>query len=465
MKKKILTLAFIAAASVAMGSANASGQNPSFVHTPDEAVLQRFLSYVRIESQSMDDPDPDAFPMTEGQRQMAALVADEIRGFKGKGVEVTVSEDQYVYIKIPSNLSGTRKSEVPSIMFTAHLDVTPECEGRGISPQVHRNYDGGDIVLSPGNVLNPRSPEGARLNLLRGKTIVTSDGTTLLGADDKTGITILTTVIEEIVRNPKFRHPDLYFVFSQNEDVGRAAARWEAQQVFNANPDIVFDIDGEEASNFSVENFTASAQNFTFDGNSVHPSNGADLGYADALTAAGFFLGCIPPEVHPSASRGKQGYLHCYTIENPTDSLGHPIREDWRLKLRIRYFDQAEGETLRKYLADAYEKTQAAYPFVKIERSNEFVQYENVAYTMYPGTVDIVETVVKRWGLDMRPQTTRGGTTAAMIAAKGMNGGACLYSGQQNAHSRFEWCCVEDMTMMIRIVEDIISEAQNYKKN
>jgi len=460
MKKVVISLLYIGCSLV-----SASGQNPSFVHVPDEEVLQRFLSYVRIESQSMDDPDPDAFPMTDGQRQMAAAVADEIRGFEGKDVEVTVSADQYVYVKIPSNLSGARKNDVPCILFTAHLDVTPECEGRGICPQVHRNYDGGDIVLSPGNVLSPESFEGARLNLLRGKTIVTSDGTTLLGADDKSGVTVLITVIEEIVRNPKFRHPDLYFVFSQNEDVGRAAARWEAEQVFGTNPDIVFDIDGEEASSFSVENFTASAQNFIFDGNSVHPSNGAELGYADALTAACFFLGCIPPEVHPSASSGKQGYLHCYTMENPTDSQGRPVREDWMLKFRIRYFDRAEGETLRKYLAEAYEKTRAAYPFVKIDKSDEFVQYENVAYMMYPGTTDIVETVVKRLGVDMCPQTVRGGTTAAMIAAKGMNGGACLYSGQQNAHSRLEWCCVEDMTMMVRIVEDIISETRNYKKN
>lgn len=132
--------------------------------TQNEKVLNRFLSYVKIESQSVDTPDFTAFPMTKGQEEMALFLADEVRSFGGKNVEVTVSKDFYVYVKIPSNLSASKNKTVPSLFFTAHLDVTPEAPGKGITPIVHFDYQGGDLTLSPGIVLSPSSPAGSRLN-------------------------------------------------------------------------------------------------------------------------------------------------------------------------------------------------------------------------------------------------------------------------------------------------------------
>lgn len=435
------------------------------VKVSDENLLQRFLTYVKMESQSIDVPDPDAFPITEGQKVIASFVADEIKAMGGEGVEVTLSEDYYVYVKLPSNLPEPLRSTAPSILFSSHLDVSPECEGTGIEPQVHRNYAGGDIELSPGIVLSPSSPEGARLNELKGQTIITTNGKTLLGGDDKTGVAVIVTMLEELIRNPKILHPTIFLLFSENEDIGRAAQRFDPS-VFNEMPDILLDVDGDNPTGFSVENFTASGQTFLFKGNSVHPSHAAELGYADALTASSYFIGCIPPSVHPSASTGKEGYLHCYACEHPLDSLGQPIKEDIIAKYRIRYFDRADGDTLRQYLVDAYEKTVAAYPFVKIIKSEEFKQYENVAYTMYEGTAGLIQRAAAKEGYNFTPRADRGGTTAAMLAATGaLPGGACLFSGQMNPHSRFEWCCLEDMSKMVRVLENIIAESLHETKN
>ena len=429
-----------------------------------ESVLNRFLSYVKIESQSVDVLDFYAFPMTEGQKKMATYLADEIRSFGGQNVEVTVSKDFYVYVKIPSNLPDSKKQHVPSMFFTAHLDVTPEAPGNGINPIVHSNYQGGDLTLSPGIILSPSSPAGRRLNELKGKTIVTSDGKTLLGADDKAGCTILVTLIEDLIRNPRIKHPDLYFMFSQNEDIGRAAYRYDPK-VFGIRPDIVIDVDGGDSETFSAENFTAVGQNFYFKGNNAHPGDGLKNQYADALSAAAYFMGAISPTVHPSASSGKQGYLHCYALEHPVDDSGKVIEEDYIAKYRIRYFDQNEGDTLRAYLRDAYQKTCKAFPFVTVTPSEEVKQYDNIAYTMYKNIVEIIQNAARKEDIQMIPQSERGGTTAAMLVTTGtLPGGPCIYSGQQAAHSCLEWCCIEDLTLMVQVLKNIISETLKYDK-
>lgn len=429
-----------------------------------EKVLNRFLSYVKIESQSVDTPDFNAFPMTEGQKKIATFLANEIQSFGGKNVEVTVSKDFYVYVKIPSNLSDSQNKTVPNLFFTAHLDVTPEAPGKGINPIVHTNYPGGDLTLSPGIVLSPSSPAGARLNELKGKTIVTTDGTTLLGADDKAGCTILVTLIEELVNNPRIKHPDLFVMFSQNEDIGRAAYRYDPA-VFGTKPDIVIDVDGGEPSVFSAENFTAAGQTFYFKGNKAHPGDGLKSQYADALTAAAYFMGAIPPSVHPSASSGKQGYLHCYACEHPVDASGKIIEEDYIAKYRIRYFDKQEGDTLRTYLHNAFQKTCKAFPFVKITPSEEVKQYDNIAYTMYKHTPEIIQKAALKEGLPMVAKSERGGTTSSMLVTTGaLPGGPCIYSGQQAAHSCMEWCCIEDLTLIVQVLKNIIEETLKYEK-
>ena len=418
-----------------------------------ESYVLRFVNYARINSQSTDGVDVTAFPLSMGQRQMARLVEQDLLKLakNNKSLQVVRSESEYVYAKLPA----TTKRKLPSIMLMAHLDITPEAPGGNIKPIVHRNYQGGDIVLPSGVVLSPESPQGKHLKECIGKTIITSDGNTLLGADDKTGCTVLVSLICNLLYGKPFEHGDLYFVFSQNEDIGRAADGFETKYV-GGNPDVVIDVDGDDPHAFSVENFTAAMRIYTFHGKSAHPGEGYANKYGDALTAASYFVGQIPPYKHPSVSRGKQGYIHCYDISHPKDSVGKVISDDYLVKVRLRYFDKLEGDTLRQMLDSAEGKTIDAFPFVKVEASAEILQYENVAYTMYPTLPDIIKKAYANLGKKVSPRSERGGTTSAMIAAKGLRGGACLFSGQQAEHSIYEWTCVEDMMDMTKILQKII---------
>lgn len=418
-----------------------------------ESYVLRFVNYARINSQSTDGVDVTAFPLNLGQRQMAKLVEQDLLKLakNNKSLQVARSEREYVYAKLPA----TTKRKLPSIMLMAHLDITPEAPGGNIKPIVHRNYQGGDIVLPSGVVLSPESPQGKHLKECIGKTIITSDGNTLLGADDKTGCTVLVSLICNLLYGKPFEHGDLYFVFSQNEDIGRAADGFETKYV-GGNPDVVIDVDGDDPHAFSVENFTAAMRIYTFHGKSAHPGEGYANKYGDALTAASYFVGQIPPYKHPSVSRGKQGYIHCYDISHPKDSAGKVISDDYLVKVRLRYFDKLEGDTLRQMLGSAEGKTIDAFPFVKVEASAEILQYENVAYTMYPTLPDIIKKAYASLGKKVSPRSERGGTTSAMIAAKGLRGGACLFSGQQAEHSIYEWTCVEDMMDMTNILQKII---------
>lgn len=418
-----------------------------------ESYVSRFVNYARINSQSTEGEDVTAFPLSMGQRQMARLVEQDLLKMakNNKSLQVVRSESEYVYAKLPA----TTKRKLPSIMLMAHLDITPEAPGGNIKPIVHRNYQGGDIVLPSGVVLSPESPQGKHLKECIGKTIITSDGNTLLGADDKTGCTVLVSLICNLLYGKPFEHGDLYFVFSQNEDIGRAADGFETKYV-GGNPDVVIDVDGDDPHAFSVENFTAAMRIYTFHGKSAHPGEGYANKYGDALTAASYFVGQIPPYKHPSVSRGKQGYIHCYDISHPKDSTGKVISDDYLVKVRLRYFDKLEGDTLRQMLDSAEGKTIDAFPFVKVEASAEILQYENVAYTMYPTLPDIIKKAYASLGKKVSPRSERGGTTSAMIAAKGLRGGACLFSGQQAEHSIYEWTCVEDMMDMTNILQKII---------
>ncbi len=416
-----------------------------------ETIISRFTSYAAINSQSWENNDPTKFPITFGQEDMAELIEEELRNIGAdKDLIVSRSKYEYVYATIPANCE-----DVASIMFMAHMDCTPECDGGEITPIVHRNYNGGDIQLPAGITLSPETPQGKHLANCVGKTIITSDGSTLLGADDKTGCTILVTLIETILNDKKLKHGDLYFVFSQNEDIGRAADYFQEEYVCG-QPDIVIDVDGNDPTAFSVENFTAAARTYRFHGKNAHPGNGFYTKYGDALTAASYFIGQLPPETHPSASKDKEGYIHCYSVSHPTDEMGNEITEDYLVKVRLRYFDAQDGDTFRQLLDEATELTAKAFPNVMIDADPEVMQYENVAYSMYPGLSDLIIQAAEKEGVKLTPRSERGGTTAAMLAAKGQKGGPCLYSGQQAEHSVYEWTCAEDMYQMVMVARSII---------
>ena len=457
MKKQMKTLSIIFSMASFLMVSLSSNANPGKDYSARaEKMKNRFLSYVRIESQSVDDPDMSSFPMTDGQREIARLIYDEVKGLGSKDIKITLSDDYYVYVDIPSNI----KKAVPSILFLAHMDVTPECNGQGIKPIVHPNYDGGDIVLPGGISLSPNDPKCSHLKDLIGKTIITSDGTTLLGADDKTGCAILVSMVEELIKNPKFKHGRVMVALSQNEDVGKAAMRYNPA-VFGDKPDMVIDVDGSTFDQYSIANFTAIGQTYYFKGNKAHPSYGKKEQYADALTAASYFIGLVPPEMNPSAREGKEGYIHCYSLAHPLDESGKPNVNDYVVKVRLRYFDQQEGAYQKKLMEDNLQKVQAAFPFVKAKKTDDQMQYENIAYSMPNYVPDFVKKAAHDAGMEMREKYARGGTTSAMMVAAypdAMPGGSDFYSGQNAEHTCYEWCCIEELVQLTDIVLQMVKD-------
>ena len=425
-------------------------------NSPQAKMLDRLLCYLTIDSQSIDDPDPNSFPLTDGQRKIAHHIYDEVKSFGGKDVKVTLSDSYYVYVEIPSNI----KRDVPSVLFMTHLDVTPEAPGKGIKPMVHYNFDGGDILLPAGITLSPNTPQGAHLKELIGKTIVTSDGSTLLGTDDKAGVAVLVSLIENLVKNPKIKHGPVMLCFSQNEDVGKAQQAYQPE-IFGVRPDIVIDVDGDSYDRFSVANFTAECYSYHFHGNKAHPSHGLENRYADALSASCSFVGLIPPTLHPSSSSGTEGYLHCYYMNHPVDSTGHPIESDYEIRVRLRYFNETDGEYQRKLLEDNLRKTQEAFPFVKSFRTSAVLQYGNVSNSMPKYVPGLVQKGAHDAGMEIKPEYARGGSTSGMLVTKfpdSLPGGTCIYSGQNAEHSVFEFCCVEELIQLVDVVKNIVAE-------
>ncbi len=419
--------------------------------TETQRMLDRFLSYVKIESQSVYDNDPESFSLTDGQKEIANFIFNEIKLFGGK-VDVKMSQYYYIYVKVPSNI----KQSVPSIMFLCHMDVTPDCNASNIKPQIHYNYDGGNIVLGDSLVLSPKTQSGKHLNDLIGKTIITTDGTTLLGSDCKAGCAILVTLIEQMVKDPKFKHGDVYFCFCQNEETGLAAAHMDLSYLDKV-PDMLIDVDGGDYGEFSAANFTAEMRTYIYRGNSQHPSNAKTNGYADSQTAMAYFIGQLPPEIHPSYSDGKQGYVHCYSIEQL------PNKQDYEASFRIRYFDKEDGVLYRQYLEEAKKKTNEAFPTVKIELKESYLLYDNIEYSMHPKVVEVILNAAEKSGIVMNPVPLRAGSTSSLMVAKGMPGGPCLYSGQNAEHSVYEWSCMEELVDLTKMCKNIITEITHLK--
>ena len=456
--KKISIILFLAAYVF-----TCKAQIPASGKVSQEKMLERFLSYAKIESQSLDESSMASFPMSEGQKRIAQYIYNEIKDFGGKNVKVTLSDDYYVYIDIPSNI----KKKVPSILFLAHMDVTPDCKdcGLNIRPVVHKNYDGGVIRLPNGVTISPDDPKCSHLKDLKGKTIVTSDGTTLLGADDKTGCAVLVSMVEELINNPKFKHGRVMVCLSQNEDIGRAADRYDPK-VFGDRPDAVVDIDGGDYGKMSIANFTAIGQTYYFKGNDVHPANAKAERYADALAAATYFMGLVPPEMHPSARDGKDGYIHCYSLAKHITPKGDTIKTDFDVKVRLRYFDKEEGMYQKQLMEENLKKVQSAFPFVEAKKTDDKMQYESIAYNLPDFVPALVQRAALASGMEVSTKYSRGGTTSAMMVAAfpdAMPGGPDFYSGQNAEHSRQEWCCIEELLQIVNVTENIITELINIK--
>lgn len=385
----------------------------------EKSMLDTFIKYASISSQSSNDSI-----CTQGQRTMALVLKSDvesiIREQNAKNVECVLSEHNYLYVTIPSNV----KSPCPSIGISCHLDVTPEAPGSSITPII---------------------------DALNGRTIVRTDGTTLLGADDKCGCTIAVHLIQKLLSDKKIKHGKVMFAFCPNEDVGRAADNIDST-IFS--PEIIYDLDGEGGEAITKSNFTARGLAHKFIGHDAHPADAKADKLGDATAAAATFIASVPVEYRPENTEGLQGYIHPWGFEK---SGGFDVI----VRTRVRYFDKAEGEKFNNIINDALARVARDFPNVKTEVLQDVMQYENVAYTLHPQAQKLVENAAKKIGKKVVFTDERGGTTAAMFAAKGLKGGMCLFTGQHEVHSTREYADLKEMEetylLMLEIIKQIPS--------
>lgn len=352
---------------------------------------------------------------------MAMAIRYDVNGLvdshNAEGVECIVSEQNYVYVIVPSNI----KSDCPTLGISCHLDVTPEAPGGNIKPIVDTKD---------------------------GRTIVRTDGSTLLGADDKCGCTIAIELIHKLLCDNSLKHGKVMFAFCPNEDVGRAADAIDSS-IFN--PDILFDLDGPGGNVITKSNFTARGFNVKFVGHEAHPSEAKSQKLGDATAAAATYIAFFPVEIRPENTEGLQGYIHPWSFDKDN--------ADVMVQTRVRYFDKAEGEYFDRLLNEAIAKVRKDFPNVGVEIVYDGLQYENVAYTIHPQAKTLVENAANTIGKEIVFADERGGTTASMFAAKGLKGGMCVFTGQHEIHSTREYADLQEMkdayNLMVEIIKGI----------
>jgi tripeptide aminopeptidase len=388
---------------------------------PTESVLNRFLRYVKIDTQSAEDQT--TVPSTRKQLNLANLLAKELNAL---GVQaVRVSEFGIVYGMIPGNLADN--SKVPTVGLIAHMDTSPEVSGENVTAIIHKNYQGGDIVLprDPSQVITvAKNPV---LKELIGDDIITADGTTLLGSDDKSGCAEIMTMIDTLRQNPQIKHGNIAVAFTPDEEVGGGIEKFEVK-AFGAQ--VAYTVDGETLGEISNETWSAKTATVTFQGRNTHPGTAKGI-MVNALFAIADYLGRFPHDMLPETTEGRVGFVHPYT--------GALEVEKSTLKILLRDFDQSGLDAKEKMLRDMVAQTQAKFPEVKVSIDVK-ENYKNMKEGLkdFPELTDNAIEASKRAGLKPFIKPIRGGTDGARLTFQGLPT-PNLFTGGANFHGKLEF--------------------------
>lgn len=399
-------------------------------------LVERFLRYVSIDTQSNEDSQTQ--PSTSKQLNLLSMLRDELLAM---GVEATLDEYGYVMARIPSNVDA----QVPAVGFISHVDTSPDASGADIKPQIIHDYDGSAIALKgvDGLYLDPKDfPELLRH---KGEDLITTDGTTLLGADDKAGVAEIMNAVEYIMSHPEFKHGPICIGFTPDEEIGRGVAKFDVAR-FGA--DYAYTMDGGEVGELEFENFNAAAATVTIQGRNVHP------GYAKGKMKNAILIGMelnslLPIEQRPEYTSDYEGFFHIIsykgTVENCTFS--YILREHDLDK------HEAQKAELRRCVDFINAKYGEGTASVEIRH-----QYYNMRKQVEPH-YHIVEKAIKAMemeGIKPKVQPIRGGTDGANLSFMGL---PCpnIFAGGLNFHGKFEWVSIQSMEKASKVVLNIIS--------
>ncbi len=405
---------------------------------PKESVLERFDRYVRIDTQSTEESE--TYPSTPKQWNLLNLLCEE---FKALGVhDVSLDKFGYVTGTIPANLGPDRAKRVPTIGFLAHVDTSPAITGANVKPVVHSNYQGGDIVL-PGDTTQIISPSEYP-NLEKryiGMDIVTSDGTTLLGADDKAGVAEIMTAIDVFRQNPDVKHGTIRIAFTPDEEVGNGTKFFDVEK-FGA--DYAYTMDGGPLGEIEYETFNAFQAVITIEGVGVHPGYAKDK-LVNAVRIMADIVTRFPRDMSPETTEEREGYVHPYEFSGQTENA--------KVKLILRDFEMAGMEKKKTLVGKIVAEVRALHPKATIDLEIK-EQYLNMRYLIEkePKLLRYAEEAIRRCGVEPHSKVIRGGTDGARLTYMGLLT-PNLFAGGEAFHSKIEWVPVQ---VMEKAVETIV---------
>ncbi|GGX10591.1 peptidase T [Aquimarina muelleri] len=406
-------------------------------------ITNRFISYVTIDTES--DPESTTTPSTKKQWDLANKLAQELTDIGLK--DVSIDEHAYIMATLPSNVDH----EVPTIGFISHFDTSPDFTGANVKPQIIEDYDGKDIVLNASQniVLSPDYFED--LKQYKGQTLITTDGTTLLGADDKAGVTEIVTAMEYLVQHPEIKHGKIRIGFTPDEEIGRGAHKFDVKK-FGA--DWAYTMDGSQIGELEFENFNAAGAVVTIKGKIVHP------GYAkgkmiNSMYIAQDFINSLPRLETPEHTTGREGFFHLHNIKGDV--------EETQLHYIIRDHDkehfEARKEVMNKLGAEI--NAQHGKEVIQIEIKDQYFNMrEKVEPVMH--IVDIAEEAMKSLGITPLIKPIRGGTDGSQLSFMGL---PCpnIFAGGHNFHGRYEYVPVESMIRAVEVIVKIAELTANKK--
>ena len=403
-----------------------------------QRLLERFLEFVKVDTTA--NPDADCYPSSEGQRDLGAVVAAHL---KACGLQ-DVQQDEFALVSatIPSNLSAA----CPVVALNAHLDTSPETTGAGVNPQVIEKYAGGDIPLTGDTSKTITVSDCPELKDLVGKTLVTTDGTTLLGGDDKAGVAIIVELAAFLMENPEIKHGDIRVLFTCDEEIGRGVDKVKMDEL---GADVCYTLDGPGANAIDVETFSADEATVTFTGINIHPAIAKDR-MVNAIRAAGSFLDRLPREsLAPESTDGRDGFLHPYRIlDGQVDKVV--------LKVLLRDFDtprlEEHAELLRKTAAEIGELCPGCEIDVVVKQ-----QYRNLGEGLAkePRAVEFASRAFERLNRTAATNIIRGGTDGSRLTELGLPT-PNLSSGQHNIHSPLEFACLDEMVQAVEVLVELV---------
>ncbi|HEY2866701.1 MAG TPA: peptidase T [Pyrinomonadaceae bacterium] len=385
--------------------------------------MDRFLRYVKIDTQSAEDQN--TVPSTKKQFDLANLLAKEL---KDLGVEnVRASEFAIVYGLVPGNLPDN--SKVPTIGFIGHMDTSPAVSGANVKANIVENYQGGDIVLPNDKTQVITVAQNPDLKDLIGDDIITADGTTLLGSDDKSGCAEIMTMIDILRNNPQIKHGNIAIAFTPDEEVGGGIDKFDIEK-WGAK--FAYTVDGEQLGDISNETFSARTATVTFHGKSTHPGTAKGI-LINSMYPTGDFLARFPTEIpnRPETTEGRENYIHPY--------VGTLDIETSVVKILLRDFDINGFLTLEQRVKDLVAETQKKYPNVKIDYESK-LGYLNMKEVLkdYPQLTDYAVEAAKRAGVTPEIRPIRGGTDGSNLTARGLPT-PNLFTGGHNFHGKLEF--------------------------